>query len=96
MLMTAMEKVTNHIVTINNGSRARQSGETPSWRSWCYWGGGSRSTLRYGIRNNADANVEKGTPHFAFFCFGGPDVLGSLPRNNRLRRCKYCGVLASK
>ncbi len=49
MLMTAMEKVTNQIVTIKNVSKARQSGETPSWRSWCYWGGGSRSTLKYGI-----------------------------------------------
>ena len=34
--MTAMEKVTNQIVTINNHSKARQCGETPSGHNrWC-------------------------------------------------------------
>ena len=34
--MTAMEKVTNQIVTINNQSKARQCGETPYGHNrWC-------------------------------------------------------------
>lgn len=32
--MTATEKVTNQTVTINNQAKARQCGETPSWRNW--------------------------------------------------------------
>ena len=33
MPMTAIEEVTNQIVTINIESMARQSGETPSWQT---------------------------------------------------------------
>lgn len=34
MLMTALEKGTNQLVTINIAAKARQGGETLSWQRW--------------------------------------------------------------
>lgn len=75
--MTATEKMTNQTVTITNQAKARQCGETPSWRIWSvlvfYRKGGF--VLRYG--SSADAETEKWN---MIYCF---KACQSFPRRKK-------------